>query len=86
MQPVTSCRLQADESPSHAVITNIAEQEGIDPLDMSPPLYDVLDPEALDRLLEPRYDGTARPDVDVTFTYRGYTVTVDDSTVTIESQ
>jgi len=71
------------QSASEAVIEAVARRVGIDPLDLETPLYDAVDPDELDALL----DGAARPDrspVEITFRYCGYTVTVDgDRTVTL---
>jgi len=71
------------QSASEAVIEAVARRVGIDPLELDTPLYDAVNPDELDALL----DGTARPDrspVEVTFQYYGYTVTVDgDRAVTL---
>lgn len=56
-------------TPSESVIKAVAEAEGCDPLD-SPPLYEVLDPDALDALF--RGCGSCR----VGFEYAGYEVVV----------
>ncbi|WP_222916891.1 HalOD1 output domain-containing protein [Natrinema sp. SYSU A 869] len=66
------------------VVEAVAAREGIDPLEVSPPLHDVLDPTALDELFEPT--GTSqRPDGTVSFTYHGHRVRVDsDGRVTLE--
>lgn len=65
---------------SEAVLQTIADAEGVDPADLEAPLYEALDPDALDALF--------RTDVgSVTFGYHGYTVTVfADGTVDIESR
>jgi len=60
-------------SPSEAVIYQVANHENVDPMDLSP-LYDVVDPDALDSLV-----GTANgngADLQIEFTYAGYNVTV----------
>jgi len=71
------------QTASEAVIDAVAGRAGVDPLELEPPLYDAVDPGELDALL----DGARRPTrspVQVTFRYRGYTVTVDsDMTVTV---
>ncbi|WP_266081319.1 HalOD1 output domain-containing protein [Haladaptatus caseinilyticus] len=49
-----------------------------------PPLYDVIDPDALDRLFVPTQTGTGRQGT-VTFQYCGYQVTVNsDRTVDLD--
>ncbi|ELZ08928.1 hypothetical protein C479_12409 [Halovivax asiaticus JCM 14624] len=52
---------------------------------LDPPLYDVIDPEALDAVFEP-VAGTNRPNGKIQFEYAGYTVTVSaDYSVTVDS-
>ena len=57
-----------------AIVEAVAETKGVDPLSLEPPLYDVLDPEALDALC----DSTTRcqSPVHVEFVYSDCTVTV----------
>lgn len=62
------------EQLSWTVIETVADAEGVDPLEL-PPLYSVVDPDALETLFQPRtelQDTTAR----VVFTYHGHEVTV----------
>lgn len=40
------------------------------------PLYEVVDPDALDQLFQPKADGTPRPGGELTFTYSGCEVIV----------
>ena len=65
------------ERPSTAVIEAIAATTGRDPTSMSP-LYDYLDPGALDILMTPQGDGVSNATV-VTFTYDGVTVRVNSN-------
>ena len=65
-----------DRSSSNAglrVVNAVAEADGIDPVDVEPPLYETLDTAALDRLF-----GSVPPTTcgQVSFSYRGYDVTV----------
>jgi hypothetical protein len=68
---------------SEAVIDAVAGELEVDPLDLQTPLYDAIDPDELNALL----DGAERPGrspVEVTFRYHGYAVTVDsDGAVTL---
>ena len=65
---------------SEAVLRKVADREGIDPQQLTAPLYDVLDSGALDNLFN---DGSG----EVTFEYLGYTVTVDHAgTVTLDGE
>lgn len=54
-------------SPSEQVIRAVAEREGAEPIDL-PPLFDAVDPDALDRMAE--------ADVTISFEYVSYTVSV----------
>lgn len=71
--------LFGEKSVSLALVTALAEVEGVDPVDL-PPLSEHLDLEALDDLIEP-----ADADVIVSFSINEYDVTVtSDGTVTID--
>jgi hypothetical protein len=69
------------ESLTAEVLAAVAEREGVEPIDLEPPLHDVVDPDALEALFADAIDGTAREDVSVEFTYRGHRVLVDGGTV-----
>lgn len=59
------------------IVEAVATRSGTDPLALEPPLYRVVDTDALERLLESGFGG------DVTFEYAGHTVLVsDDGSVT----
>lgn len=60
---------------SMEVIDAIAEQEGIDPIDLETPIYEVIDLDAVDALTT---GDTSTNDIEVSFTYEGYEVTVDN--------
>lgn len=60
------------QSVSQAVIDAIAAVEGTRPTELAPPLYDVVDPEALDKV----FDGKASLGK-VVFNYNSYEVRVD---------
>ena len=51
------------------VIDAVADANGVDPTELEP-LYDTIDPEALDALFKPGVDGM------ITFTYEGHDVVV----------
>ena len=61
--------LQSDATASEAVVATVADRSGTDPIAL-PPLYDSIDPDALDAIF-----GDDRPGR-VTFSYAGYEVTV----------
>lgn len=60
--------------PSHSIVTQIADVEGVDPTDLEPPLHAVVDPDALERLVD-----SSEAALSITFTYRGHRVRVDGS-------
>lgn len=67
------------ETASQQVVEALARADNIDPLAMTTPLYDVIDPDALNAVLD-----TDSP-VEVTFEYDGHTVTVEsDGRVTVD--
>ena len=64
-------------APSAVVVNRIAAAEGTEPVNLRARLYDVVDPEALDRIVE-----RGPPELTVEFRFHGYRVTVDgDGTV-----
>lgn len=70
----------AEARTSIAVIRAVASKEGVDPTDLDVPLYDAVDPSALDSLFQSGFDGHVR------FTYYGYEVSVfDDGRVLLEA-
>ena len=65
---------------SRAVIGAVAEAEGVDELDLEPPLFEAVNPDALNNLF---HNATGR----VQFNYLGYTVDVDqDGTVDLAGE
>lgn len=72
------------EPLSVRVAREIADHEGVDPTELSPPLYHSLDPTALNSLFEPTASGGPRAGR-VTFTYDRKRIAVDsDGDVTVE--
>ncbi|WP_254546255.1 HalOD1 output domain-containing protein [Halomarina pelagica] len=68
--------------PSVALVERIAELEGADPLELDPPLHDVVDSDALDDLC-----ASSPADLAVSFEYRGYLVRVEsDGTVDVRGE
>lgn len=62
-------------SASETVIEAIADAEGVDPTAISPPLYEVLDPDALDSFVGATSDSLAT-DMRIGFQYYGYEVRI----------
>ncbi|WP_226023813.1 HalOD1 output domain-containing protein [Halomicrobium salinisoli] len=58
-------------TPTDRILEALADEAGVDPVELSPPLADVVDPDALDALLE-RADPDA--EVAVRFEYQEYEV------------
>ena len=58
--------------PSMRVVDRVAAAEGVDPSELRPQLYEVVDPSSLDRLFAP----SDRAAASVTFAYAGHEVTV----------
>ncbi len=68
---------------SEAVLAAVARAEGKQPAELSPPLFDVIDPDALDHL----FDGKPETAGTVAFRYHGYLVIVDQyGRVTVEEE
>lgn len=57
-------------SATEAVIMEVAERNETPPEELNPPLYDVIDPEALESIFRGETG-------EVSFEYHGYVVTVD---------
>lgn len=69
------------------IVERIATREGVDPVELEPPLYEVIDPDALDALVDGRRGRPDRSYVLVNFTYNGYAVTVSGGQdVTVEKR
>ena len=73
---------------SFRIIEMIAEREGVDPTEITPPTYEplssVCDPEALDSVFSNRANGARRNTGCVSFPYCGYDVQVwADATVLV---
>lgn len=75
--------MEQKPTASEAVIEAVARRNGLDPLELKTPLYDAIDSDRLDTLVESaRQRGNST--VEVTFEYSGYTVTVNgDGAVTL---
>ena len=70
-------QIAQNTSPSEAVIEAVADAEGVEPTDLQP-LYDVLDPDALDALFQPRSHGGRSSRGQIAFEYHGYEIHVDE--------
>lgn len=77
--------LTGPQSLSTTVTVAVADVAGVEPSDIPEQLYDVVDPEALDKLFEPRDDGVARRGGRLSFSLYGHHVTIrGDGTITVQ--
>lgn len=58
------------------IVEQIADREGVDPVDLDVRLYDVIDADALEALMNGTGDRQPQANLRVEFTYCGYAVTV----------
>lgn len=69
------------ESLTTKLILEVAKEEGVDPVDLSPPLNTAIDFDSLEALFSGNRDGLVR----VEFTYAGHLITIkDDEDIRIE--
>lgn len=61
-----------ENTPVYMVVSAVAEVEGTDPVEL-PPLYDAINPEALNALFTSRAKSTVER---ITFQYAGYSIVV----------
>lgn len=64
------------EPVSSTIVRQVAAHEGVDPTDLEPPLYDVVDPDALDALLDSSRTNAESFSLCVEFDYHGYEISV----------
>ena len=69
--------MDAEESVSVAVVRAVAAREDVQPVQLTPPLHDAVDTDALDALFRSIDPGDAESNVRVEFPYRGHTVLVE---------
>jgi hypothetical protein len=58
------------------IVEKVAESEGVDPTELQPPLYEVIDPDALNAVFADAESGISRENGRIEFTYCGYEVVV----------
>lgn len=69
-----------NERPSTAIVLTVAAALGTDPVKLTPPLHDFVDPDALDRLVD-RNEGDYR----IEFDAYDCRITVDGTTVSVRT-
>lgn len=72
----TIYRASRTEQLSEAVTRAVAESEGVDPTALDTPLYEAIDPDALDDLVRLRRTAEVPSPVRVQFSYYGYEINV----------
>lgn len=73
---ILSAEPTSDRLPSTEVVTKVAAVKGVSPIDIQPPLYEAIDPSALDALFSDRSGGSCVEQV--SFQYNGFDVIVED--------
>lgn len=68
--------LHEPTTASEAVVDAVADEKGVSPTDVRPPLYAVIDPDALDEIVSSMNRFSDDSPGHVTFSYAGYEVTV----------
>lgn len=63
----------------YRVLSEIAEREGVDPVNLEPPLYEEIDRRTIDALVRGDHAGRDAQPCTAEFSYREYVVTVDDT-------
>jgi hypothetical protein len=66
--------------PSTQVVEAIARREGVSATELSPPLYEAINPDALDALLS-RDSARENGSIEISFEYLGYDVSVESGDV-----
>lgn len=72
----TTISINDRQTASEAVIDAVADAKGVSTLDVRPPLYAVVDPDALDELVDSMVRLPNDAGGHVAFSYSGYDVTV----------
>ncbi|NHN57616.1 MULTISPECIES: HalOD1 output domain-containing protein [Halorussus] len=69
-------------TPSERIVSKVSHRENVDPVELQPPLNEVVDLDALDALFASRNGRTTRDaDGHVEFTYEGYRIWVESDGV-----
>lgn len=66
----------ATKNLSQEIINRVADREGANPTELTPPLYSAIDPEALDSLFSTTDTGKSQAPGRLQFAYKGYEITV----------
>ncbi|WP_222913453.1 HalOD1 output domain-containing protein [Natrinema sp. SYSU A 869] len=77
MSQVTHHQEQSTPNLGAEIVEVIADREGTNPTQLSPPLHSVIDPDALNSLFQSIVSEDSHREGSVCFTYYGYEVQVD---------
>jgi len=77
-QTTTPSARKSTEKPSQKIVELIADLEGVQPTELTPPLYSVIDPDALDSLFHSSADDSGS-EGHICFRYRGYLIRVQSN-------
>lgn len=62
--------------PSETIVEKVAARESVDPVDLSVPLFEVIDPDAMNTLVRTVDQQPSDYPFQIKFTYYGYEITV----------
>jgi len=79
----TAATESGDHPISQAVVETVADAENVDPIDIEVPLFDVVDPDALDAFYRSARDNASVGLTSIDFSYYGYQIRVDETGVTV---
>lgn len=73
-------------APSARVVEAVAQKEGVSPIELNRPLFDAVDPDALDALVTAGANSNGNG-IEIEFTYLGYAIQVrKDPTLKVSVQ
>lgn len=73
----------SQKSTSLTIVSEVAKREGVPEKELQPPLFEVINPDALDALFT--NESSTENMVSISFDYAGYRITIDsDQTVTVQ--
>lgn len=77
-QSALTSTTDSTEKPSETIVGLIADLEGVDPVELSPSLYSVIDPDALDSLFHSSPSDDPQTPGYIRFQYCGYEIRMQD--------
>lgn len=71
---------------SERIITAVADKEEVEPWNLDPPLYEVIDPDVIDELYQSSCNDEHDTELSLAFSYAGYRVTITDGDVQVTTR